>query len=667
MIAGYQQLTVGFGPMDIEKNQINGLRTYRPDLKGFMFGNPETERRIQHWIEGVQSGRTSRALLLTGKPGLGKCHGIDTPILMYDGSSKKVQDIQVGDRLMGPDSSPRTVLSLARGQDQMYRIHPIKGDSWVCNEPHVLSLTHSNSGERWNIPLNEYLKNPDPKLKLWRASVEWKEQPLSYDPYIAGVWLGDGTRKAPQITNSDIEITNYLKTWSEHEGLKIREVQGNNTITYCFSSDRILENNPLRQIMQDCLEGNEKHIPSHLKVNSKEIRLQVLAGLLDTDGCLTADKCGYEITFKDKRLAEDTAFIARSLGFAAYVKEKQGTIKDRGFVGTYWRINISGDGSVIPCKVQRKKAQPRRQIKNVLRTGFKVEPLGSGDYYGFEIDGDHLYLLGDFTVTHNTTLALAACKHLGAKSADIKEVNCANTRTLEDARELLTQIDYAPSYGTFRVLILDEVHQMVPNAQKAFLTPIENLPSETILVACTSDPGQLDRAFRSRFFEVGLEEYPENVLIDILQNLPTPPPKESLATIIQASGGNVRKAISLAEGGVGPQDQHLVQASQAVQLFFLNYMKGDLKNLFNTVRLVQEPDRLAFIQKTTELLEAAWMTTIGIKVSLVGNDQKLLTDALGAAKTSKEWIHYGYQGLLSVQDKPLPHLRAWVMSLQNGK
>jgi hypothetical protein len=100
--------------------------------------------------------------------------------------------------------------------------------------------------------------------------------------------------------------------------------------------------------------------------------------------------------------------LARSLGLAAYAKIKVGRIKSLNFERNYWRINISGDCSVIPLKIKRKKATKRKQLKNVLRSGFKVEPLGQGDYYGFELDRDHLYLLGDFTVTHNTSL----CQHL---------------------------------------------------------------------------------------------------------------------------------------------------------------------------------------------------------------------------------------------------------------
>jgi hypothetical protein len=72
--------------------------------------------------------------------GGGKCMKIDTEILMYDGTVKKVQDIVVGDLLMGDDSTPRKVLSLARGQDLMYEIIPVKGESYTVNQEHILCL-----------------------------------------------------------------------------------------------------------------------------------------------------------------------------------------------------------------------------------------------------------------------------------------------------------------------------------------------------------------------------------------------------------------------------------------------------------------------------------------------------------------------------------------------
>ena len=94
-----------------------------------------------------KTGSTMLSLYTGG----GKCLGKDTPVLMFDGSIKAVQDIIVGDKLMGDDSTCRNVLSICQGTEQMYRITPTKGESFTCNESHILSLKisgYKNLGQK---------------------------------------------------------------------------------------------------------------------------------------------------------------------------------------------------------------------------------------------------------------------------------------------------------------------------------------------------------------------------------------------------------------------------------------------------------------------------------------------------------------------------------------
>ncbi|MCO7729041.1 hypothetical protein NJB93_21015, partial [Brucella intermedia] len=72
------------------------------------------------------------------------CHAAGTPILLYDGTTKPVELVAVNDNLMGPDSKPRRVLRTVSGREMMYRITPVKGDPFVVNENHVLSLKTTN-------------------------------------------------------------------------------------------------------------------------------------------------------------------------------------------------------------------------------------------------------------------------------------------------------------------------------------------------------------------------------------------------------------------------------------------------------------------------------------------------------------------------------------------
>jgi superfamily II DNA or RNA helicase len=369
------------------------------------------------------------------------CHIKGQKILMFDGSLKKVEDIVVGDLLMGPDSNSRKVLALHRGKEKMAKIIPTKGDPFVVNMGHILSLQRTNNKSEYNqkkkrrkdfngknpivnISVKEYLKQTKSfkhRYKLYRTGVCFeKKHELSIDPYILGLWLGDGSSSGPSLTAMDNEVKQKWLEYAEYLGLKIREeiISENNKAKtfHIYSAQKNKGSNIFRNNLKKYNLINNKHIPEVFKTSSHEVRLKILAGLVDSDGYL--GKKYYEIIQKNKKLADDIAYLARSIGFAAYVKK---CIKksQTNVSGEYYRITISGDIHTVPVLLKRKKATPRKQIKNVLRTGFKIEELEEDDYFGFEVDKDNLYLMDDFTVTHNsgkTAIILTLARELGLKT-----------------------------------------------------------------------------------------------------------------------------------------------------------------------------------------------------------------------------------------------------------
>jgi ATP-dependent Lon protease len=296
-------------------------------------------------------------IALLGGVGVGKCHGKNTPILMYDGTIKMVQDIKVGEKIMGDDSMPRNVLSLARGKEKMFKIRQISGCDYVVNKSHILSLKKpsiNGNFEIVDIPLVNYLKLSESEkniLRGFKVGVNFFKQEVPYDPYIIGSWLGD--------TSND-----------------------NKTLMKVLRENNMTEN---------------RHIPSVYKLNDKETRLKVLAGIIDTNAYLHNNY--YVIIENEKLLADDITFLCRSLGFNVNICERKKHSE------IYFRLTISGSKlSEIPVFYKTKKVVSLTQIKDVLNTEIIVEHLDIDDFYGFEIDGNHRYLLGDFTVTHNTSV-----------------------------------------------------------------------------------------------------------------------------------------------------------------------------------------------------------------------------------------------------------------------
>lgn len=366
-------------------------------------------------------------VLLASPPGIGKCLGGGTPVLMFDGRVLPVEQIVPGDRLMGPDGKQRMVLATNQGFGDLYRIDPIKGEPWICNEAHVLTLVYSHTNEVTDVPLSEWLaRAPHSDLrhygKLFSVGVNTfdigtKEPARLIDPYFLGLWFGDGTKELQQgvlrkmhITKPDPEVREaceeIARKWELQVSVHLHEPSKCPSYLITNGSRGGGAINRLLNAMRDLL-GSELRMPTSYTRAPRALRLQFMAGLIDSDGEFGSG-C-YTITQKREDWAREIWWMARSLGLCSTIAARKGPCKRADgsvYEGDYWRVIISGDVDTIPTRIPRKQASPRQQKKVATRTGFSVEPIGQGTYYGFTVDGDSRFLLGDFTVTHNSSLTL---------------------------------------------------------------------------------------------------------------------------------------------------------------------------------------------------------------------------------------------------------------------
>ena len=430
----------------------------------------------------VQGALDHSICIITGAAGTGKCLAIGTPILMFDGSIKKIETIKEGDLVMGPDSLPRRVLSKCFGMDNMFEIIPSKGRSFVCNTPHVLTLKgfepylgtrkerekchvahYSEKGIKrrkafttkeeaqkfidalsqdiFDIPLNEFiLRSADHQRYsyLFHVGVDFPKRELPMDPYLIGYWLGDGSSACAQITTDDKEIVQEFYRVLRSYDMTLTET--NYLLGYYIRSNgddyRKHGGNKFLNALRDLDMLNNKHIPDLYKINSRGNRLKLLAGLIDSDGHNAGNYI--EITQKNKRLADDIEYLAFSLGFMVTRVECEKGCEYKGEMryGIYQRMTIFGEGlEDIPVILDRKKCYPRQLVRRATCQRFEVRPLGKGIYCGFTLDGDSRFLLGDFLVTHNTRslgqlihnlelrgISYAVCSFTGKAVARIREV-----------------------------------------------------------------------------------------------------------------------------------------------------------------------------------------------------------------------------------------------------
>lgn len=436
------------------------------------------------------------------------CFRMDTPVRLWNGGVKMSQDIVIGDELIGDDGNKRTVMTLVQGEDNLYEVKQTNGEAYIVNSKHTLVLKYSGdkslhwneSSKFWkvqwfdrqtkttrtkNFTVAEYSSKENALIQAenfistltfpeeieitiedyntldkWTKrcmmgfkssnGVMYDSKEVVLDPYLLGLWLGDGTQSHPIIASNDIEVQQYLLEWCDKndaelvhdEGVKFRIRRCGNTnhkndsrsaVGFGSSSetcigckykkmdicDRKLDSNsksssgittnPLSDLLKKYNLLNNKHIPYEYLMNSRNIRLKVLAGLVDTDGSVPKEQQGKRvvITQSEGKLVKDIEFLAKSLGFVVNTTKTER--KNMSIFGNepkdfkdIYKINISGENlHEIPTLISRKKCVGFTPNKDYQRSGIEVSFKEYGNYYGWSVDGNKRFLHEDFTVLRN--------------------------------------------------------------------------------------------------------------------------------------------------------------------------------------------------------------------------------------------------------------------------
>jgi replicative DNA helicase len=348
-----------------------------------------------------------------------------TEVLLFNGQIKEVGQLTTNDVLMGDDSKGRNILRVLPVLVEAIKITPHRGDSLLVSKDQLLTIKKS---AYLDIPYfnkklgrfkRKYASHPSivsmsaEKLHLCSAcfkrsflltktKVEFPTQDVSIDPYFLGAWLGDGHSHLIGITSMDVEIVKCIYAQADVDGLSVYVSSkfGNKASSYIIVRGNLSGygrfKNPLRNRFKELNLFRNKHIPSVYLQNSEEVRLKVLAGIIDTDGYL--DKNVFYITQKSARFAKDIFLLANSLGFRCVMRSKSKAIKSIGFVGKYYDISISGAIQTIPTRLKRKqidhisKKYDRRQI------GYKTSMGGYHQMTEVIVGGNGRFLLGDGTI-----------------------------------------------------------------------------------------------------------------------------------------------------------------------------------------------------------------------------------------------------------------------------
>lgn len=366
---------------------------------------------------GVEYLVTMRRAILGDEMGLGKGHPRGTKILTVYGW-RAIEDIRVGDRVIGANGYGTPVTGVyPRGELPVYRVTFNDGASVLVDGDHLWSVQHVRNGhrhpERWESHETRWIAShlsDGSGNSTWKipvvAPVQYAAQPtLPLDPYVVGVLIGDGTLtrlSSVILTSADDELVKLVEQRLP-DGAEI--VKHKTQYSYGIKSTGHRSSpNPVRQTLTALgLTGNAHHkfIPEPYMRATVTERLQLLRGLMDTDGHAGADGTNEYCTVS-RELADDVAELVQSLGGIV----RRGTKHLEN--GTAYRVNVKL--TVCPFLLSRKatawlpptKYPPNRIIRS-------IEPAGTSEVICLAVGADdHLYVTEHCIVTHNTAQGLSA-------------------------------------------------------------------------------------------------------------------------------------------------------------------------------------------------------------------------------------------------------------------
>lgn len=332
----------------------------------------------------IDDSREYLHTVIMGAPGTGKCLGKDTKVILHDGSLKAVQDITTQDTLLGDDSIPRRVLSTCSGHEQLYKIHT-PTYSYVVNESHILSCL-TEKGEFIDQPLLDVMASTQP-LYGYKVSydIDYPTQ-NEVDPYILGYSLLSLDQPTPSVRLQREECYHYFSSFQ-----LVSRVPGTFDYKLKLSSFPDWIRTPDRL---------ETYI-LHLDRISQYVLLSGFLDALDRDPLASDHRVHMSNTSFTTRLL---LRVLDKLGIPYHTSTSSFTLSDSFTQTETTLIELTLETITIPFFLHDHLWQPPQQ-RQVLSFPMTIEQIDPGEYFGFELDGNHRFLLEDGTVTHNTTVA----------------------------------------------------------------------------------------------------------------------------------------------------------------------------------------------------------------------------------------------------------------------
>lgn len=413
--------------------QIDGMS---PDIRLHGYQNAEVRKRARSFggINGFDVG-------------LGKAQPLDAKILTPNGWVR-MGDVRVGDMVIAVDGTSVPVTGVyPQGEKEIFEVEFSDGARTRCCDEH-LWWTNTESDrkiERYNRRLGRHVprRGSVKSLADIRGSltyqtqrnhqiplvspVQFPEADLPVRPYIIGVLLGDGgmTTRATTFTTVDESIAARVAHllddgFGDAVSVVPRPCQDRAQSYSISRRDPSIRNCVRVELERYGIAGkrsHEKFIPDAYLRGSVQQRIELLRGLMDTDGYVSKDGMTVQFTSTSHMLADGVKQLVQSLGGIAWIRSKATTFKVDGVRKsgrTAYNVSIRMPVDINPFHLQRKADRVNPKTKYLpVRYITAVRSIGNAHAQCISIEHpDHLYVTDDYIVTHNTFTALACAQYV---------------------------------------------------------------------------------------------------------------------------------------------------------------------------------------------------------------------------------------------------------------
>ncbi len=362
----------------------------------------------------------------------GRAQPVSSPVLTPDGF-RPIGELQVGDLVTGSGGQPTPVIGIyPQGRKEVFRVQAQDGASTLCCGEHLWHV-YTASDRRRGKPgrvlqtqaMAGNLRTAHQRryeLPLLSAPAEFPARDVPIDPYALGLLLGDGcltTTTTPSFSSRDPELAAALQ--DALEGIELRRKGPGDYVLRNREGHRggVITVNPVTAALRDLMLAGAtsvtKFVPLDYLLNTSDVRIAVLQGLLDTDGgpvTQTGRTCRIQYTTCSDVLRDDVLFLVRSLGGVAYWHCRPAAGRKPGLADgrpVYHRsdayiLDIRLPDGIEPFRLERKRAVYGRDGGGrPMRFIDSIEPAGEAETVCIQVAApDSLYVTDDLLLTHNS-------------------------------------------------------------------------------------------------------------------------------------------------------------------------------------------------------------------------------------------------------------------------